>query len=64
MRLTTLRVKEKKRWGCPSRIGNLALQSPFDRMGLCSNVLTGLDILIDGIEHALCHGADTGMTVA
>ena len=37
------------------------MQAPLNRMGLSTDRVAGLNILIDGIQHALCHGADTGM---
>ena len=40
-----------------------AFQSTFNGMFLPADILPVLDILVDGVEHTLCHGANTGVTV-
>ena len=42
---------------------NPAIQATLDDMFLTAHVLSSLDPLLDGIEHPLCDGTDTGMTV-
>ena len=44
--------------------GDPAYQAALDWVFQPADILTGLNILADGIEHALRNGTDTGVTVA